>query len=305
MKSIFNDSFGRNNTAIESSNSDVDAPKLFIKAMYDLGGITRKDLAYLIYVTHDKQVSYNDALNEFRSSTDEREIHIPQLVSNKYSDVKFTVLLTSLGICIEDDGKYFISKCILEKYENEIKKLSIYNKEPEIVLTLSEELVVADSENLEDEIEETTQKRIITSFAYDIKSDKFYRQNNRVPVSYKTKTGVKYKTNPRISKTALQLAGYKCQVNSENHITFISKLGQQYMEAHHLIPMHAQKDFSINLDRIENIVSICPNCHSAIHLGNDAVRLEYLKTLYDLKIKELMKVGLNISFGELFTKYYK
>ena len=305
MSAIFNDSFGRENTAIEHSDSDVDAPKLFIKAMYDLGGITRKDLAYLLYVTHDKQVSYNDALNEFRSSSEEREINIPQLVSNKYSDVKFTVLLTSLGICNEENGTYVLAKDVLAKYENDIKKLSIYNKEPEIVLTLSEELVAADNENLEEELEETTQKRIISSFAYDITSDKFIKQNNRMPVSYKTKTGVKYKTNPRIAKTALQLAEYKCQVNMDEHITFTSKLGQQYMEAHHLIPMHAQKDFSINLDRIENIVSICPTCHSAIHLGNDSVRLNYLTTLYSLKIKELNRVGINISIGDLFTKYYK
>lgn len=305
MNSIFNDSFGRNNTAIEHSDSDIDPPKLFIKACYDLNGITRRDLAYLLYVTHDKQISYNDALNEFRSTTEEREINIPLLVSNKYSDVKFTVLLTALGVCNEVDGKYYIAKSVLEKYENRIKNLSIYNKEPDIVLTLSEELITAENENVEDEIEQATQKRIITSFAYDINSIKFQKQNNRVPVSYKTKNGIKYKTNPRISKTALQLADYKCQVNPEKHLTFISKLGQQYMEAHHLIPMHAQKDFSINLDRIENIVSICSNCHSAIHLGNDAVRLEYLKTLYDLKKDELAKVGLNISFGELFTKYYK
>ena len=305
MHSIFNDSFGRNNTAIEHSNSDVDAPKLFIKAMYDLGGITRKDLAYLIYVTHDKQISYNDALNEFRSSTEDREINIPQLVSNKYSDVKFTVLLTSLGICVEQDGKYFISNKILKKYENEIKKLSIYNREPEIILTLNEEIVFSDNQNFEEEVEQSTQKRIITSFGYDLNSEKFKKQNNRTPVFFKTKTGIKYKTNPRISKTALQLANYMCQINQNEHKTFISKLGQQYMEAHHLIPMHAQKDFSINLDRIENIVCICPNCHSAIHLGTDAVRLECLKALYDLKIKDLIKVGLNISFGDLFIKYYK
>ena len=305
MHSIFSDSFGRNNTAIEHSDSDIDPPKLFIKACYDLNGISRKDLAYLLYVTHDKQINYNDALNEFRSTNEEREINIPLLVSNKYSDVKFTVLLTAFGICNEKDGKYYLSKNILEKYESNIKALSIYNKEPEIVLSLSEELVDADNENFENEIEQVTQKRIITSFAYDITSEKFKKQNNRNPVSYKTKTGIKYKTNPRISKTALQLAGYKCQVNPEQHLTFTSKLGQQYMEAHHLIPMHAQKDFSINLDRVENIVSICPNCHSAIHLGNEAVRLEYLKILYDLKIKELSKIGLNISFGELFTKYYK
>ena len=307
MNSIFNDSFGRNNTAIKSSNSDVDAPKLFLRAMYDLGGITRKDLAYLLYVIHDKQVSYNDALMEFKSTEHDREINIPIRVSNKYSDVKFTVLLTALGICVEkSDGRYYISDFVLSKYEKEISKLSIYNKEPEIILTLNEELIEDNEANLENELgENLEQKRIITSFAYDINTEKFKRQNNRMPVSYKTKTGVRYKTNPRLSKTALQLANYKCQIDIDNHNTFISKLGQQYMEAHHLIPMHAQKDFSVNLDRIENIVSICPNCHSAIHLGNDSVRLECLKKLYDQRIQGLRKVGINISFGELFTKYYK
>ena len=95
-----------------------------------------------------------------------------------------------------------------------------------------------------------------------------------------------------------------CLGNKE-HTTFVSKLGKPYMEAHHLIPMSAQRDFSINLDRIENIVSICPICHSAIHLGDDATRLELVKKLYDLKEKELKSVGLKISFGELFSKYYK
>ena len=36
MYSILHDTFGRNNTAIQSSNSDVDAPKLFLKACYDM-----------------------------------------------------------------------------------------------------------------------------------------------------------------------------------------------------------------------------------------------------------------------------
>ena len=77
------------------------------------------------------------------------------------------------------------------------------------------------------------------------------------------------------------------------------------MEAHHLIPMAYQKDFSINIDRIENIVSICPICHSAIHLGDMSTRLELLKKLFDNREDRLKKVGLNISFGELFAKYYQ
>lgn len=148
------------------------------------------------------------------------------------------------------------------------------------------------------------QQEILTSFGYDINSTRFLRENNRIPEPI-SPGSTKYKTNPRIAKTALQIADFKCEINKGDHITFLSKNGRQFMEAHHLIPMHAQKDFGINLDRVENIVCICPNCHSAIHLGNDSVRLDYLKKLYDERKAQLISVGLNISFGDLFSKYYK
>ena len=295
MQAILNNSFGRNNTAIESSDSDVDPPKLFLKAIFDLGGITRKGLAYLLYVTHDLKISYNDATIELNKTSDaEREI--PISVANKYSDVKFTVLLESLGIVIKTGDVYHLSDFTLKNYSTQIGELSIYNTEPKMTLTLDE--------NTDDNSSDIDQDKVIRSFAYDITTEKFQHQNNRMPIPIKVGKKVKYKTNPRISKTALDLAKYVCLIDN-SHTTFISKLGKPYMEAHHLIPMAAQADFEINLDRIENIVSICPICHSAIHLGDDATRAELLKNLYDLKEKDLKSASLNISFGELLTKYYK
>lgn len=304
MQAIINNSFGRNNSAIQSSDSNIDPPKLFLKAIVDLDGITSKGLAYLLYVTHDLNITYNDAIIEL-SKSDNRDREIPIEVSNKYNDVKFTVLLNSLGIVIKDSDTYKLSEYTISNYLTQIKKLSIYNKEPELVLTLREEYD-EDSEYLIDEplITDIDQNKVIESYAYDITGEKFKLQNNRIPVPIRFGNRYKYKTNPRISKTALEIANHLC-LGNKNHITFISKLEKPFMEAHHLIPMAAQKDFSINLDRIENIVSICPICHSAIHLGDDATRLEILKKLYDLKEKELKSVGINISFGELFTKYYK
>ena len=160
---------------------------------------------------------------------------------------------------------------------------------------------------LENEIDtdgDVVQDKVISAFTYDITSQKFYKQNNRLPETFKRGNTIRYKTNARIAKTALHLANYTCEINPE-HKTFISKLGKPYMEAHHLIPMAYQKDFSINIDRIENIVSICPICHSAIHLGDMSTRLELLKKLFDNREDRLKKVGLNISFGELFAKYYQ
>lgn len=305
MDSIFNLSFGRNNTAIQSSNSDVDAPKLFLKSITDLGNITTKGLAYLLYVTHNLKINYFDAIVELNKS-DNADREIPIEVSNKYRDVKFTSFLTSIGITEIHDGKYELSEYIKDKYLSKIQKMSIYNKEPDLTLTLKEDIEVdIDDMNLNVPfVTDVDQDKVITSFAYDINSDKFKKQNNRTPIPYTRGNTIRYKTNARISKTALDLANYICMGNHD-HVTFTSKLGKQYMEAHHLIPMMAQKDFAINIDRVENIVSICPICHSAIHLGDQATRLELLKKLYDLKIDELKSVGLNISFGELFTKYYQ
>lgn len=298
MNAIFNNSFGRNNTAIKSSDSDIDAPKLFLKSMYDLNSITRKGLAYLLYVTHDLQIEYNDAISELNKTNDfDREIPIE--VANKYGDVKFTVLLNSLGIVDEVDRNYKISDYVLSNYSNKIKNLIIYNKKPDLVLTLTEE----ESDNEVDTNGDVIQDKVITAFTYDINSSRFYKQNNRTPETFKRGNTIRYKTNARIAKTALNLANYTCEINPE-HKTFISKLGKPYMEAHHLIPMASQKDFSINIDRIENIVSICPICHSAIHLGDMSTRLELLKKLYDLREEKLKKAGLDISFGELFSKYY-
>lgn len=324
MESIFHNSFGRNNTAIKNSNSDVDAPKLFLRSIYDFNGITRKGFAYLLYVVHDKRINYSDALAELRK-VDNKDREIPIEVSNKYNDVKFTVLLTSLGIVDEKDGKYYLSDFTKKEYGDRIKKLQIYNKKPELIMSLKEddtlyeltplqpamvmepnfEYVSDEYENNDQDEEDIKQEKVITSCGYDINSKKFIEQNNRAPTSYTKGNSIKYKTNSRIAKTALELAEYKCQYEPNKHITFMSKLGKPYMEAHHLIPMAAQKDFSINIDRIENIVSICPNCHSAIHLGDETTRIDLLKKLYEIKEPELKSVGINITFGELFSKYYK
>ncbi len=298
-KSIFNDSFGRNNTAIKASDSDVDAPKLFIRSMYDLGGITSNQLANLLYFTHDLHICYDDAIEELCQPTASRNIKISKEVYNKYSDVKFTVLLKSLGICTKDKDRYYIAPRILDRYKSDIKNLSIYNQQPKMLSTLAE-VIIAD-----ENIETKQQDQTTAVEAYDVKSKKFVAQNNRSPISYDTKKGAKYGTDPRLAKTALALANFKCQIDPDAHLTFLHRSGNQFMEAHHLIPMKAQKDIAINIDRIENIVCICPICHKAIHLGDDAIRLEYLKKLYDLKEAELKSVGLDISFEDLAAKYYK
>jgi len=146
------------------------------------------------------------------------------------------------------------------------------------------------------------QEKITRSSGYDEEED-VIRVNNRIP-ELSESVHSKFKTNSRLAKTIIKIKGYRCEVNNQ-HETFISKFNELYVEAHHLVPMSAQNDFlPINIDRMENIISLCPTCHRAIHYGIDKEKILRLEKLYNDRVDCLNRAGIYISFDELLKRYY-
>lgn len=113
----------------------------------------------------------------------------------------------------------------------------------------------------------------------------------------------KYLSNPRISKSALISADFRCELNAQ-HITFRNCVsGNPYMEAHHLIPMSKQGLFEVRLDVPENILSLCPTCHRKIHLADDAERKAVVEKAFRLKERVLSCRGIIIDFKSLWDFY--
>ena len=76
-----------------------------------------------------------------------------------------------------------------------------------------------------------------------------------------------YPRDPSVAKRALGRANHLCEVNS-THVSFLRRNGHVlYMEPHHLIPISFTDYFGVNLDREQNIFSLCSNCHNQIHYG--------------------------------------
>lgn len=117
----------------------------------------------------------------------------------------------------------------------------------------------------------------------------------------------RYSKNPIIGKIAIQKANYLCE-NMNDHSTFISNTTKkQYMEAHHLIPISYQEEmwnrFGVNIDCVENIVSLCPNCHRAIHYAIKGHKSEIISKMYVLKKQELKRIGIDLSLEEVMELY--
>lgn len=90
-----------------------------------------------------------------------------------------------------------------------------------------------------------------------------------------------FKRNGLISAFALAKANYTCEIDTD-HKTFISqRTNLPYSESHHFIPMKFQNDFNFPLDCVENIISLCPNCHRGFHHGIIDFKRLLIERIYD------------------------
>ncbi len=128
--------------------------------------------------------------------------------------------------------------------------------------------------------------------------------NSNLP-ELKELNGNKYwKRDPKKAKEALKKVNFYCEIDAK-HKTFESKYSKEnFVEAHHLIPMSCQGNFKdISLDILSNIIALCPNCHRAIHNSEQNFQKKLIKQLFDNRYEQLIKQGISIKFEDLLELY--
>ena len=124
--------FGRNNFGCPDSNSDVEPPALYIRAILDLGYLTYREFAYMLWKLEDLGANYTDSLAELRTLRSSGTLELGE-EANKYADCKPIIILVRWGFLSEDEsdtsgGKHIIIVPeVLEKYETRLRNLKIYN----------------------------------------------------------------------------------------------------------------------------------------------------------------------------------
>lgn len=131
------------------------------------------------------------------------------------------------------------------------------------------------------------------NFNYSDVKDKGKSISQRVP------------TDERIKLTRFQQTEYRCE-SDESHITFSTEKHPNFLEGHHHIPLSAQRVFpNINLDCIENMVALCPNCHKKIHYATDYEKYEMFSMITQKRIIDLNSMGFSENeLQEIFKNFY-
>jgi len=136
------------------------------------------------------------------------------------------------------------------------------------------------------------------------------KDSSTMPLSaYNSSSGRQINKKPWVSKSALVKANYQCEYDP-SHKTFMTRKGHLFMEGHHLIRCTVKiskkfwKDYSRNIDTESNIVSLCPNCHRMIHLGNAEEKAKIIERLYELKHPGLHQIGIILTLEQLKGIYH-
>jgi HNH endonuclease len=311
LNAIDKNIFGKNVCGCPSSDSNVEPPALCIRAILDLEYITYSEYAFLLWELADNGGGYSNTINEIKKCRKQAlPVPIPD-EAKTYKDAKPIMALIRWAFLSESPipltNKHItIHKAVLANHKERLSTLNIYNDGkiiPKEVFTIDNDQVAA-IEDLYDTVTDQLESGIKKAKILDEKSNTLINLNNRTPESINTKNGKKYKTDPRIVKSANNINNFCCAVDN-SHETFTLDSSVNYIEGHHIIPMKAQKDFTINLDRIENITSLCPTCHRAIHFATFTHKKVLLEKVYTKNRQtSLRKAGIDISLENLMKEYY-
>ncbi|MCB9365691.1 MAG: DUF3578 domain-containing protein [Calditrichaeota bacterium] len=93
----------------------------------------------------------------------------------------------------------------------------------------------------------------------------------------------RYERNKRLASKVKKIHGYTCQICGFSFSRAYVEIGDEFIEAHHLIPLSQLKGQRVALDPRKDFAVLCSNCHRMIHktkLTSDieSFREEYLKS---------------------------
>lgn len=214
----------------------------------------------------------------------------------------------------EPKYKQIVGNLISHKSKELFKYINIITEKDEKGNTTSKNLLCLNEEGIKlaNSFKNISRSTIVSevSIADFILDEPLIDDQDKKVIDATNKNNLKKRmnTDKSLSDTVNKLNNYECQyakLIGEHHQTQTNGNGVPICNAHHLIPMKATFDFfPRNLDRASNLVTVCPNCHSALHNGAPDVKRRMLKVLYDKYIDGLNREDIYISFEDLLNKYY-
>ncbi len=253
--------------------------------------------------------AYNLAYKLFGGNVSENEII--------FLNSKITEVGSKLNIKIKNAGgiknfkkdvfviiNYYLFKKACKKFPVDISDMQGWRTN--ILKTYIDDLFEHNFYNIKDIDKESFKKILIDNkkiiedlflFASDIKGDQ-----RQLTLGVRKGTIKKQSFEKYNYKCFFDYFDYKSDVHAQSY--FKDKKDKIFLEAHHMIQISQAKHFEKDIDIVENLIPLCPNCHRKLHNGNNDLVKELIRLFYKKSNKEdLQKKGIFVDITTLGNFY--
>lgn len=91
-------------------------------------------------------------------------------------------------------------------------------------------------------------------------------------------TLTQYERDTGARKECLDHYGYECSVCNFDFESFYGPIGKGFIHVHHLIPI-SKLDEDYEIDPVQDLRPVCPNCHAMLHQEDPPVTIEELRRM--------------------------
>jgi 5-methylcytosine-specific restriction protein A len=100
-----------------------------------------------------------------------------------------------------------------------------------------------------------------------------------------------YERNVKARNECITFHGTSCKVCGFNFEEVYGDAGKDYIHVHHIIPLSEIK-VNYEVNPVEDLIPVCPNCHSMLHRFNPILTVEQLKVMIQQNIEKVHLVHL-------------
>ena len=138
----------------------------------------------------------------------------------------------------------------------------------------------------------------IALFALNIKEEDFYKKHQ----SYR-KGNIKWEAINKFSNECF-FAFHNVDRDWHKQAYFNTRKNERYLEGHHIIKLEHSSLFNNDLDIVENIIPLCPNCHRKLHNADEATVAKMLNLIYNNLDKKIwIRKGIFVDIDTLCSFY--
>lgn len=113
----------------------------------------------------------------------------------------------------------------------------------------------------------------VSSLEHLAEKSEVFREGSRILFS-----AYRYERDPRARKACILHYGLDCAVCGFNFSETYGQLGAEFIHVHHLLPL-SERAVEYEINPIEDLRPVCPNCHAMLHRYNPPLSIEELKSV--------------------------